>query len=528
MDKVDNSLSTRQNMGKRDVDISWCEESLTTKYRHYPHSSTDIHRCSHRNMGLFASPCLYNGARYARNADRPPFMITGMEHEAMISPETRAFVVVHRNEDVRELALKSKHVDGLDLPQALNQIAGWQIARNKLPEWADCDDIIYPPHISMEQCSSQFTAQYKAEIVNRLLCTDDGADNARDSAHSDDIGKTDIAGITEAEHAEEWDSVTTSAGNADLSMVDLTGGFGVDFSYLARGFTRAAYVERQPHLCDLAAHNMIVLGLHQTEIICGDGVEYLRSMQAVSLIYIDPARRDEHGIRTYAIEDCMPNVLALRDLLLAKARFAMIKLSPMLDWRKAIADFGGAVSEVHIVSTGNECKELLMVLDGAVETRHPTDDVRAPHVYCVNDSQRIDYDSAVYARGLRIGTAPLPEMEYLYEPNASIMKAGCFDLLEERYGVTQIGPNSHLFVAAEPVTDFPGRGFAIEAVGGMGKKDVRRLLSGVGRANVAVRNFPLTAPQLRKKLKLADGGDTYLFGTTIQGGGHILLRTVKV
>ena len=169
-----------------------------------------------------------------------------------------------------------------------------------------------------------------------------------------------------------------------------------------------------------------------------------------------------------------------------------------------------------------------MVLDGAVETRHPMDDVRAPHVYCVNDGQRIDYDSAVYARGLHIGTAPLPEMEYLYEPNASIMKAGCFDLLEERYGVTQIGPNSHLFVAAEPVTDFPGRGFAIEAVGGMGKKDVRRLLSGVGRANVAVRNFPLTAPQLRKKLKLADGGDTYLFGTTIQGGGHILLRTVKV
>ena len=164
----------------------------------------------------------------------------------------------------------------------------------------------------------------------------------------------------------------------------------------------------------------------------------------------------------------------------------------MLDWRKAIADFGGAVSEVHIVSTGNECKELLMVLDGAVETRHPKDDVRAPHVYCVTDGQRIDYDSAVYARGLGIGTAPLPEMEYLYEPNASIMKAGCFDLLEERYGVTQIGPNR------------------------------------VGRANVAVRNFPLTAPQLRKKLKLADGGDTYLFGTTIQDGGHILLRTVKV
>ena len=319
-------------------------------------------------------------------------------------------------------------------------------------------------------------------------------------------------------------------------MADLTGGFGVDFSYLARGFSQATYVERQRHLCELAEHNMAALGLDQARIVCGDGVEYLSQMDPVDFIYLDPARRDEHGSRTYAIEDCTPNVLELRDLLLAKSRFTLVKLSPMLDWRKAVVDFDGAVREVHIVATGNECKELLLVL-GRPAQANARDSVDgagsyqclAPHVFCVNDDQRIDYDSAEYTQGLRIGGKPLPDAKrYLYEPNASIMKAGCFDLVEERFGVTQIGPSSHLFVSEQQIADFPGRGFAIEAVGSMNKKDTKRLLNGVKQANIAVRNFPLTAPQLRKKLKLADGGTVYLFGTTMQGGGHVLLRTSKI
>lgn len=410
--------------------------------------------------------------------------------EPLINDETKAFVVAHRHEDVRDLALKTKRTADLDLPTALDQIAGWQIASKKLPQWAACDGIVYPAHISMEQCSSQFAAQYKAEIAHRLL-------------------------------------QSTQCTAADARMVDLTGGFGVDFSYLAHAFGQAVYVERQPHLCRLAAHNMAALGLPRTQVVCGDGVDYLRTMEPVQLIFIDPARRDEHGARTYAIEDCTPDVLALRDVLLAKARYVMVKLSPMLDWRKTVDDFAHAVREVHMVSTGNECKELLLVLSGASDA----DDARAgstPHIYCVNDGQRLDYDAAAYTRGLRIGDAPLPKtMRYLYEPNASVMKAGCFDLVEERFGVAQIGPGSHLFVADAPVADFPGRGFVIEAIGGMGKKDLRRLLDGLDRANIAVRNFPLTAPQLRKKLKLADGGDAYLFGTTMQGGDHVLIRTVK-
>lgn len=448
--------------------------------------------------------------------------------------QTADFVAAHRTEDVRQLALKAKRVEGLDLPLALDQIAGWQIACKKLPQWASCEGIIYPPHISMEQCSSQFTAQYKSEIAQTLL-TPAVTVRARmsDSAESDNQttkSEPQLSNSGESDNCEVEmclrmsDSPESDTLVARSSMVDLTGGFGVDFSYLARGFSQATYVERQRHLCDLAEHNMAALGLDQARIVCGDGVEYLRQMDPVDLIYLDPARRDEHGSRTYAIEDCTPNVLELRDLLLAKSQCTLVKLSPMLDWRKAVADFDGTVREVHIVATGNECKELLLVLGQQVH-----EEPSAPRVFCVNDNQRIDYDSAAYTQGLRIGGKPLPEAKnYLYEPNASIMKAGCFDLVEERFGVTQVGPSSHLFVSATPVADFPGRGFAIEEIGGMNKKDIKRLLNGTKQANIAVRNFPLTAPQLRKKLKLADGGPVYLFGTTMQGCDHVLLRTSKI
>lgn len=452
----------------------------------------------------------------------------------IMNDETREFVAMHRNEDVRELALKAKRVEGLDLPLALDQIAGWQIARKKLPQWASCEGIVYPPHISMEQCSSQFTAQYKSEIAQTLL-----APAATVRARVSDSGESDNQTTkSEPQLSDSAESVMQTAKSAfqlsdspesdtlvaKRAMVDLTGGFGVDFSYLARGFSQATYVERQRHLCDLAEHNMAALGLDQARIVCGDGVEYLRQMGPVDFIYLDPARRDEHGSRTYAIEDCTPNVFELRDLLLAKSQYTLVKLSPMLDWRKVVADFDGTVREVHIVATGNECKELLLVLGQQVH-----EEPSAPRVFCVNDNQRIDYDSASYTQGLRIGGKPLPEVKnYLYEPNASIMKAGCFDLVEERFGVTQVGPSSHLFVSATPVADFPGRGFAIEAIGGMNKKDIKRLLNGTKQANIAVRNFPLTAPQLRKKLKLADGGPVYLFGTTMQGCDHVLLRTSKI
>lgn len=276
----------------------------------------------------------------------------------IMNDETREFVAMHRNEDVRELALKARRVDELDLPLALDQIAGWQIAGKKLPQWASCEGIVYPPHISMEQCSSQFTAQYKSEITQTLLApvvtvrarVSDSAESVMQTAKSAfqlsdsaELGNYEAEMCLRTSDSPESDTQEVKMGAwmtdspesdtlvAKRTMVDLTGGFGVDFSYLARGFSQATYVERQRHLCDLAEHNMAALGLDQARIVCGDGVEYLRQMDPVDFIYLDPARRDEHGARTYAIEDCTPNVLELRNLLLAKSQCTLVKLSPMLD-----------------------------------------------------------------------------------------------------------------------------------------------------------------------------------------------------
>ena len=380
---------------------------------------------------------------------------------------TAEFIRAHADDDIRQLALKGTKNPDIDLPFALDQIAGRQTARRKLPSWAATDGIIYPPHLSMEQCSSEQTANYKARLAG--------------SGHR---------------------------------MADLTGGFGVDFSFMAQGFQEAVYVERQEHLCDIARHNFDILGL-KAEVVCCDSVEYLHQMPHVDLIYIDPARRDDHGQRTYGISDCTPDVVALRDLLLEKADRVIIKLSPMLDWRKAVLDLGESyVHEVHIVSVQNECKELLLVLEGREESEFS--------VLCVND------DSVFVAHPLcpQATLSPLTlslTSQHLYEPNASIMKAGCFNEVANAFGVSALAPNSHLFVSDSLVVDFPGRAFHIDAITTLNKRELRTALAGITQANITVRNFPLTVAQLRSRLKLSEGGSTYIFATTLADKSHVLL-----
>lgn len=401
-----------------------------------------------------------------------------------ISPQTQRFIDEHADGDVRQLALNARRDDGLDLAFALDQIAGRQAARRKLPSWAAADGIVYPPHLAMEQCSSEATATAKTQLAVELFQR---------------IG----------------------AGSGPRSMVDLTGGFGVDFSFLARGCAgQATYVERQEGLCEIARHNFAALGLERAQVVNADAVETLRAMEPVDLIYVDPARRSEtSGARTYAIEDCTPNVLALRDELLAKAQVVMIKLSPMLDWRKAAADFGDATACVGIIAAGGECKELVLLL-----TRNAT---TSPQVVAIADGERFAFTAdASSPRGAGLSSPALEAGMALFEPNAALMKAGCFDLLEQRTGARQIAPNSHLFVADGPL-DFPGRAFTIDSVGTLNKKSLRRQFSGVGRANVAVRNFPLSAPQLRSRLNVKDGGDLYVFGTTDAAGNHVVIGAHK-
>lgn len=427
----------------------------------------------------------------------------------MTNLETYNFIREHAEDDVRQLALRGAKAPEVDLAFALDQISGRQKARVKLPSWAAIDGITYPPHLSIEQCSSEMTARYKADIV----------------------------------------------GNGQL-MVDLTGGFGVDFAFMSTGFCRAVYVERQRQLCAISSRNFATLGLQQAEVVCADGIDYLHTLGHADLIFIDPARRDDHGVRTYGIADCTPNVLELMDELTRKADRILIKLSPMLDWRKAVADIGRA-SQVHIVSVDNECKELLLFVNSTPKfsIREQSSPTRSLSLVAKGMQERGVVDSdrlrVVCVNLLSDGTAQRFEFEspssdliphssfsiphfsnlndsFLVEPNASVMKAGCFQLLEQRFGISQLEANSHLFVCDRDVPDFPGRRFIIERTTSMNKRELKAALSGIDRANIAVRNFPLKAEQLRQKLKLRDGGDTYIFATTVRGGTHQLFICRKI
>lgn len=463
---------------------------------------------------------------------------------------TLDFIRQHQDEDVRQLAFLGSKNPEVNMPFALDQIRGRQMARIKLPRWASIDGIIYPPHISMEQCSSEQTALYKAELAARLLGVSSlpslrgeivpqgdnskicefASDRAVDSefAQNEDTCEkqqilTEIGGcVNKAQNdARSGDSV------AEIEFADLTGGFGVDFSYIATQLgVKSMYVERQKHLCEAAKENFERLGLKNVVVKNGDGVEVLHAIpnhSGLRVIYIDPARRDDAGNKVVSLQDCTPDVTSLQEEMLQKAEFVVIKLSPMLDWHRAVSELR-CVREVHVVSVNNECKELLLVLSARNmgENNHL-------RICCINDTQSFVCDDAEMTSSVaRIAAADLDSVQYLYEPNASLMKAGCFGVLSERYSVSMLSKNSHLFVSQSPVVDFPGRSFRIRAVSSFNKKELKRQLQGIVKANIATRNFPLSVAELRKRLKLKDGGETYIFATTLSDDSHVLLITDKI
>ena len=385
---------------------------------------------------------------------------------------TISFVKEHAADDVQRLALEVRKHPEVDAHFALDQIAGRQKSRTKLPSWAEVDALIFPPSVSIEQCSSEATASYKSSLVS------------------------------------------------GESLVDLTGGFGVDFSFLANRFSSAVYVERQEHLCHIAEHNFKVLGLSHVQVVNDDAEHYLATMSVVDLIYLDPARRDGAGNRVFRLDDCTPNVVQLLDLLLAKGRQVMIKLSPMLDVSQALRQLRG-VSEVHIVSVAGECKELLLLLSAKQEGN--------VKIVCVNDGQTFTYrlGEPVVMPMQWSGKLPAEGNLYLYEPNASMMKAGCFGQLAQRYGLQAVAQQSHLFVAERPISDFQGRKFVVNDITTLNSKELKQKLAGITQANVAVRNFPLKAAELAKRLRLKDGGSVYIFGTRLTNGKNVLLLCEK-
>ena len=436
---------------------------------------------------------------------------------------TSEFVKQFRQADPRKLALQASRYPDVDMPYALNQIQGWQTALRKLPSWAACDGVVYPPHLNMEQCSSEATARYKQQVARR------------------------------------WAERIPNASRT--SMTDLTGGFGVDFSFTSRCFDCATYVERNASLCEVVGANLPRLGISNAQVECAEAEAVLKQTEPQTMIFLDPARRDEHGAKTVLIADCTPDVCQLLPRLMEKSQFVMLKLSPMLDWHKAIVDLDGKVREVHIVSVDGECKELLLVLapDGKPEVQVFCVDIlskpdsqgvypRSEFVYSIatnvqeevmeNNSKSENSTSAQPTNStfnIQHSTLPpatnstfnIQHSTFLLEPNASVMKAGCFDEIARAYGVSAISRNSHLFLSDHEIDGFPGRTFVIDAVTTMNKRQLRQTLSGMKQANIAVRNFPLSVAELRKRLKLNDGGDTYIFATTTSDGDHILMLTHK-
>ena len=471
---------------------------------------------------------------------------------------TAEFIQEYREKDTRQLALQSARFPDVDMPYALDQIKGWQTARRKLPTWDACDGIVYPPHLSMEQCTSEPTAQYKLNLAMewasrvesselRVESSEEGVDNS-------------------SEQPATLNSQLSTLNCHVSSMTDLTGGFGVDFSFTSCAFASATYVERNAQLSHMVEHNLPLLGIDNAKVVCADAVDYLSTLDMQTMIFLDPARRDQHGAKTVMLADCTPDVVQLLPQLLKKSRFTMLKLSPMLDWHKAVEDLQGMVREVHIVSVGGECKELLLVLSEEMESelkvfcadleagggsgeaglsggssssscsslssepsspRTPSSPSAPSHP----STPSLSASLFVYAPS---ASSPAPNSKFktqnskfLHEPNASIMKAGCFDELAAAYGVSQVSRNSHLFLSAEPVDGFPGRSFSIERVTTLNKRELRQALAGIEKANIATRNFPLSVAELRKRLKLKDGGDVYIFATTTAEDEHLLLISHK-
>lgn len=391
-----------------------------------------------------------------------------------LSDNLKVFIHEHASDDVNQLALRANQFSDIDLQTAIQQIKGRQIAKVKIPSWFNNQDILYPKHLSMEQCSSEYTALYKTE-----LCSGE-------------------------------------------NMVDLTGGFGVDFAFMSERFTQSTYVEQQQELTEIAKFNFAALGLKNVHVVNINCVDYLNTMERVDWIYLDPARRSETGRKTIAIGDCMPDIITIEDLLKQKSNKVMIKYSPMLDISLAIKSLN-YISDVHVVSYNNECKELLFIKDHQLNA---TDIL----IHCVNlKKDKIDIFTFKQKVESTINLSSNTSLKrYLYEPNASIIKAGAYKSIANYYNIDKLHVNSHLYTSDTLIDNFHGRVFEIQSVSSLNKRELREKLKDVKYANVSTRNFPLNPQELKKRLNLKDGSDIYIFGTTLSDNNKVLLISKKL
>ena len=395
---------------------------------------------------------------------------------------TEQYIREHRTDDVRKLALAS-HPQGIDIQYALTQISGWQAARAKVPLWADTEGIVYPKHLSLEQCTSQYIAQYKASFIESLL-------------------------------------------GSGFKLADITGGMGVDCFFISRSASQVYYNEMSAELCNCARANFKALGRPEIEISCGTAEDFIKSQpsDSLDLIYLDPARRGNSGQKLISISDCQPDTVALQNDLLRISAYVMVKLSPMLDVSKALTELHN-VSHVFIIGLDGECKEitLLMRRDFEAEPVITAVDIKA------NGTPEIAVSSAKSADN----ALPLPITDpqqlqpgtFISEPSAPYMKSALFRTIAARTNTSLLHPDTHLFWSKEKPENFPGRTFQLVGIIPFDKRSLSALVK--TQANLSVRNFPESAPQLQQRLKLRDGGSRYLIATTLADSRRVLLDLRK-
>lgn len=370
------------------------------------------------------------------------------------------FLQLHRDADPVKLLLASSKHPEIDMPWVAQQLEGRVQARTKWPSMAENDQVWFPPRINREQSSSEALARYKAII-------------------------------------------TTPCD----SVADLTGGFGIDTKFLAQNAKTVDYVEINPGLCQLAQHNFAVLGDSNIACHCTDSIEWIQTQGVFDVVFIDPARRDEHGRKVSAFEDCTPNLLDNLDLLLDHCQRLVVKASPMISIFDGIAQLG-RVTQVDVVALSGECKEVIFTLkkDPAEVQFHAVDilaEGRQVALSFMLSDEANAVDNTHYCS--QVG-------KYLYEPNAAVMKAGCYHLVAQRFGLAKLARNTHIYTSNDLIEDFPGRVFEIQSE--VKPKQIGRLLP-EKKAHVAVRNYPLSANDLQKKLRIQEGGSLFVIGTTV-------------
>ncbi len=372
-----------------------------------------------------------------------------------------AFIEQHANDDTHRLLLSAARYPGIDMEFAVRQIEGRRKAVEKFPSLLGNDQFIYPVKLSMEQCSSEPTALYKAALVE------------------------------------------------GLSVIDLTGGLGIDAIFMSKRSRTYCYIERNKELAEAAVHNFAACKT-TVESHCAEGLGFLQSSdRQFDCIYLDPARRDDNKNKVVLLSACEPDVPANLNMLWQHTKKILVKASPMLDITQAVRELG-CVERVHVVAVKNECKELLFECrPDAVEYSIVSVNLQSDNDQPFRFTPQEETEAApVYTNRLAA---------YLYEPNAAMLKAGAFRLIGKRFGLQKLHPDSHLYTSDTLHDGFPGKIFQIITAGALNKQSVKEALP-AGKANVVVRNFPARPEEIRKKFSLRDGGENFLFATTLSDG----------